>query len=135
MKRGAKTKLSEDIIKEVVNLIKIGARLEDACEYVDISPRTLNRFLDKPYSYSEKMSNAEDLAKELKKAKHFAKIFHIKNIFKNAESDPKLSCWWLSRVYSKEFSDKISASIDVTQEIVSEIQIKIINNEDTTGSH
>lgn len=81
----------------VINLVRSGSSLKDACHQAGVGYSTFFRW---------KAQNP-DLSSRVKKAESDGKQWHIQNIRKHAEKDWKASAWFLERKFPREYGKRV----------------------------
>lgn len=100
-KIGRPTKLNDDVLEQLIAMFERGAGRAMACEAVDISYMTFLNWLHR----GEQAQSGEyfDFFYAIKKAEGRAKVFHVANIHRHAETTWQASAWWLERKCPDEF--------------------------------
>ena len=107
------TKISRELIDEILTYKENGLSDKDVCDMVGIDQSTFYAWLKEAetgidtHNPNRKAPNLElkkEFAEGLKKARVAFKAYHIQNITKAAKRNWTASAWILERMYPKEFS-------------------------------
>lgn len=108
-----KPKLTEELSKEAIRLVKGGASNADVIAYLGIAESTFYEWLKNPRTDAQR-----ELSEGLKKAETERKLWHLQRIHKAAEDgDWKASAWYLERRYPNEYArtQRITGEVVTTQ--------------------
>lgn len=108
-----KPKLTEELVDEVIRLVKGGASNADVIAYIGVAETTFYKWLREPANEAQ-----WQLAQDIKKAEAERKLWHLQKIHRAAEEgDWKASAWYLERRYPNEYArtQRISGEVVTTQ--------------------
>jgi hypothetical protein len=120
LKLGAPIKITEEVIKKLEGVLRLGVSDKVACEYAIISRDTFYR----------ELKDNKDFSDRINAAKHFARIA-ASQVVMNAivqDKDVNAAQWWLEHKHKDEFGAK-SDFIDARSQ-----QINIVTNYDELAS-
>lgn len=108
-----KPKLTPELAKEAISLVKGGASNADVIAYLGVAESTFYAWLREPQNEAQAA-----LAQGLKKAETERKLWHLQRIYKAADDgDWKASAWYLERRYPNEYArtQRITGEVITTQ--------------------
>lgn len=113
-KAGRKTKLTPDLMKEIVKYIAGGASYKDSCIFVGIGKRTLFNWKTRGEEDEKKKVRTiyRDLCDEVERAEVAAKMRRIGIITKAEKEDARLALEMLARKYPEEYGRKDHLKVD-----------------------
>lgn len=102
------SKLTPELTEDLCDYISQGLTFKDACQLLDISTKSQQRWEKK--GREAKSGKYYDFYLALKKARKQNKLYHIKKI--NASKDWHSSAYILNNMYPDEFSNNNKLSLD-----------------------
>ena len=104
------------LVSEVVlNYLRDGMSLRDACALAGISKRAFHNWVKEESA----------LCAQVKKARLEGKLKHLRNINAHAADDWKASAWYLERMYPKEFAKRTVIELPKTREADDAILVRV----------
>ena len=110
---GRKSKLTEEVHKQIVDAIKVGNNVTAVVDYIGISRETYYEWIRRGIKEREagKTTIYSAFADEVERAPAFAEVFHVQNIYKAAKTNPYFSKWWLEHKRPREYSSHSTVEV------------------------
>lgn len=100
-KRGRKSKLTKELIKEASDIIKMGNYTETVCDYLGISKNTWYRWMKE--GEQAKRGLKSEFSDAIKKAQAHAEIRNLAIIETAAKEEWQAAAWYLERKFPKKW--------------------------------
>lgn len=132
-KVGRKSLMTDDTVREFLEVIQDGFDIREACDHVGVAERTVYEWIqigeahmaNQPHDrMPHKLIDRERFAQfalNVKKAKVDAHLWHLRNIKDKAKDDGKLSAWYLAHKYPHIYGTKQMIQIE------GKIKISMVN--------
>lgn len=115
---GRPTKLNEDLLKKIEEILKVGGTMKEACSYARITEQ----------SYYRWVKEDKEIVSRMEAARHYADIMAkhvvVKSIVK--DKDIETAKWWLEK---REFREKQN----LTQVNINNMKMEFVEGEYVEG--